>query len=89
LKQLVPSQTARPYTVWLRHDSRLSADHRVPMPPPLAGSGVSLGKTYPRPIVDRKAGRDRAPLMPWCVMLERACANLQLQPANRLFSKNQ
>ena len=26
----------------------------------LAGAGVELGKTYPRPIVDHKVGRERA-----------------------------
>ena len=26
----------------------------------LAGAGVELGKTYPEPIIDHKAGRERA-----------------------------
>jgi deoxyribodipyrimidine photo-lyase len=30
------------------------------MPPELKRTGVSLGNTYPRPIVDNKAGRERA-----------------------------
>ena len=29
-------------------------------PVELASAGVTLGKTYPRPIVDHKAGRERA-----------------------------
>jgi deoxyribodipyrimidine photo-lyase len=29
-------------------------------PPELASAGVELGKAYPRPIVDHKAGRERA-----------------------------
>ena len=36
--------------------------HRPWMAPPLelASAGVSLGKTYPQPIVDHRAGRERA-----------------------------
>jgi deoxyribodipyrimidine photo-lyase len=40
--------------------ARLIHQPRTATPLELAGAGVSLGKTYPEPIIDHKAGRERA-----------------------------
>jgi deoxyribodipyrimidine photo-lyase len=36
----------------------VTADHAAPLE--LKGAGVELGKTYPVPIIDHRAGRERA-----------------------------